>query len=582
MAFPFRRCEAGTRDFEEMFLKGLKIEHDDEEIRDISFRKGVNLIVDETNKEDLKTSGNNVGKTTVLRLIDYCLGAKGKNIYQDPEFKNKKNTEIEDFLTQKNIVITLTLKQDLDDEESTEITMRRNFLQYANKIQEIDGKKYSNDEYPKKLKELIFHSKKEKPTFRQIVSKNIRDEKNRLVNTVKVLHATTTHQEYEALYLFWFGIDLEESDRKQKLISRKKLESTLQKKLQAEGTLSSINQSLIVINRSLDSLNEKKDSFNLNQNYENDIVRFNQVKSELSRSSTRLSRLELRRELIVESGNELDSEVSDLDADKISALYNEAKVLIPDLQKTFEETLSFHNSMIQEKKRFITEELPELDAQIESLNLNLNSLLKEEKELADKLKNTGQKESFQSILDELALLSERKGSLDEKKRLWERSLSQSQSINRELEEINEGISSLDSTIQQRVSEFNKYFSDISSRLYGEQFILSPDKNDRGYELNISSISGNLGTGKKKGQMASFDLAYIQYADQANIDCLHFILQDQIENVHDNQISNLMTEIVSEVNCQYVMPILKDKLPDDVSIGDYTVLTLSQDDKLFRI
>lgn len=565
-----------------MFLKGLKIEHDDEEIRDISFRKGVNLIVDETNKEDLKASGNNVGKTTVLRLIDYCLGAKGKNIYQDPEFKNKKNTEIEDFLTQKNIVITLTLKQDLDDEESTEITMRRNFLQYANKIQEIDGKKYSNDEYPKKLKELIFHSKKEKPTFRQIVSKNIRDEKNRLVNTVKVLHATTTHHEYEALYLFWFGIDLEESDRKQKLISRKKLESTLQKKLQAEGTLSSINQSLIVINRSLDSLNEKKDSFNLNQNYENDIVRFNQVKSELSRSSTRLSRLELRKELIVESSNELDSEFSDLDADKISALYDEAKVLIPDLQKTFEETLSFHNSMIQEKKRFITEELPELDAQIETLNLNLNSLLKEEKELADKLKNTGQKESFQSILDELALLSERKGSLDEKKRLWERSLSQSQSINRELEEINEGISSLDSTIQQRVSEFNKYFSDISSRLYGEQFILSPDKNDRGYELNISSISGNLGTGKKKGQMASFDLAYIQYADQANIDCLHFVLQDQIENVHDNQISNLMTEIVSEVNCQYVMPILKDKLPDDVSIGDYTVLTLSQDDKLFRI
>lgn len=565
-----------------MFLKGLKIEHDNEEIRDISFRKGVNLIVDETDKEDLKTSGNNVGKTTVLRLIDYCLGAKGRNIYQDPEFKNKKNTEIEDFLTQNNIVITLTLKQDLDDEESIEITMRRNFLQYANKIQEIDGKKYSNDEYPKKLKELIFHSKKEKPTFRQIVSKNIRDEKNRLVNTVKVLHATTTHQEYEALYLFWFGIDLEESDRKQKLISRKKLESTLQKKLQAEGTLSSINQSLIVINRSLDSLNEKKDSFNLNQNYENDIVRFNQVKSELSRSSTRLSRLELRKELIVESSNELDSEFSDLDADKISALYNEAKVLIPDLQKTFEETLSFHNSMIQEKKRFITEELPELDAQIQTLNLNLNSLLKEEKELADKLKNTGQKESFQSILDELALLSERKGSLDEKKRLWERSLSQSQSINRELEEINEGISSLDSTIQQRVSEFNKYFSDISSRLYGEQFILSPDKNDRGYELNISSISGNLGTGKKKGQMASFDLAYIQYADQANIDCLHFILQDQIENVHDNQISNLMTEIVSEVNCQYVMPILKDKLPDDVSIGDYTVLTLSQDDKLFRI
>lgn len=565
-----------------MFLKGLKIEHGNEVIRYIPFRKGINLIVDETDKENLKTSGNNVGKTTVLRLVDYCLGGNGKNIYQDPEFKNKKNTEIEDFLKQKNIVITLTLKRDLDDDESLEITTRRNFLQYGNKIQEIDGKKYSNDDYPRKLKELIFHSKKDKPTFRQIISKNIRDEKNRLVNTVKVLHATTTHQEYEALYLFWFGIDLDDSERKQKLISRKKLEATLQRKLKAEGTLSSIYQSLIVINRSIESLNEKKDSFNLNANYEINIARFNQVKSELSRSSTRLSRLELRKELIVESSQELDSEVSNLDTDRIRALYTEAKVLIPDLQKTFEETLSFHNLMVQEKKRFIREELPELDSQIETLNLNVSALLQEEKELADILRNTGQKESFQSILDELALLSERKGSLDEKKKLWERSFSQSKAIDQEIDEIDEGISSLDSTIQQRVSEFNKYFSDISSRLYDEQFVLSPDKNDKGYELNISSISGNLGTGKKKGQMASFDLAYIQYADQENIDCLHFILQDQIENVHDNQISNLMTEIVSEVNCQYVMPILKDKLPDDVSVDDDTILTLSQDDKLFRV
>lgn len=354
------------------------------------------------------------------------------------------------------------------------------------------------------------------------------------------------------------------------------------KKLKAEGTLSSINQSLIIINRSIIELNKKKDSFNLNENYENDISKFNQVKSELNRISTRLSRLELRKELIIESSNELDAEISNLDTSKISALYDEAKVLIPDLQKTFEDTLSFHNSMVKEKKRFITEELPELNSQIDSLRSSVSELLLEEKRLAEVLKNTGKKESFQSILDELSILSERKGGIEEKKRLWKRSLSQSETIDHEIKEIDDGISSLDTTIQQRVTEFNKFFSDISSRLYGEQFVLSPDKNEKGYELNISSITGNLGTGKKKGQMASFDLAYIQYADHADIDCLHFILQDQIENVHDNQISNLMTEIVTEVNCQYVMPVLKDKLPNDVRIEDYTVLTLSQNDKLFRV
>lgn len=565
-----------------MFLKALKIDRGTENIRTISFHKGINLIVDETNKEDLKESGNNVGKTTVLRLIDYCLGGNGKNIYQDPEFKNKKNTQIEDFLKNNNVIITLVLKKDLEDDDSPEINIRRNFLSYSQKIHEIDGEKYSDNEFQKKLKELIFHSSKEKPTFRQIISKNIRDEKNRLVNTVKVLHPTTTSQEYEALYLFWFGIDLDVSERKQKLFARKKLEDALQKKLKSEGTLSSINQSLLVVERSIEQLNRKKDSFNLNENYEDDIRSFNQAKTELSRTSTRLSRLELRRELITESSQELDAEISSLDTNKIRALYAEAKVLIPGLQKTFEDTLKFHNSMVQEKKRFITEELPELESQIESLNATVSELIHEEKRLAELLKNTGKKESFQSILSDLAILSERKGGLEEKKRLWERTLSQTNSIDREIVEIDEGISSLDNTIQDRVSEFNKYFADISSRLYGEQFVLSPDKNDKGYELNIGSITGNLGTGKKKGQMAAFDLAYIQYADNANIECLHFILQDQIENVHDNQISNLMTEIVSEVNCQYVMPVLRDKLPDEIAIENYSVLTLSQDEKLFKV
>ncbi len=61
-------------------------------------------------------------------------------------------------------------------------------------------------------------------------------------------------------------------------------------------------------------------------------------------------------------------------------------------------------------------------------------------------------------------------------------------------------------------------------------------------------------------MASFDLACIKFADALDIPALHFILQDQIENVHSNQITNLLTEIVSEVNCQYGLPVLRDKLP----------------------
>lgn len=566
-----------------MFLDRLRIENNGEVIRDIPFQKGINLIVDETKTADKRASGNNVGKTTVLRLIHYCFGGSGKNIYQDTEFKSKSNSQIEQFLKNNNIVITLKLRENLDDVNSAEVEIRRNFLSYKRKIQEINGIRYSNDrEFDRKLKEIIFHSTCDKPTFKQIVSKNIRDEKNRLVKTVKVLDSFTTKEEYEALYLFWLGIDLDSSAIKQKLIVRKKIEESLQKRLMKEGTLSQVAQSLLVINRHIEELESKKNILDKNDNFNDDLSTLNKIKADINKYSTEIGGLELRRELILESRNDLEKDMAKVDAKQVERLYQEAKSLIPSIQKSYEETLSFHNKMVAERINYITKELPALEEKLRALKNKLTESLSKENSLSEKLVKTGIVEDLQQIIAELGKAYEKKGSLEEQKKLWESTNREIETIAGELSEINKGIFSKDELIQQRVTEFNKYFSKITSRLYGEQFVLSADKNDKGYELNISSISGNLGTGKKKGQIAAFDLAYIQFADISNIDCLHFVLQDQMENVHDNQISSLLTEIISEINCQYVLPVLRDKLPSDINTKQYEILSLSQSDKLFKI
>ena len=75
-----------------MFLKSLAISSFNKVIRRIPFYKGINLIIDETQNADDKTTGNNVGKTTVLKLIDFCLGGKPNNIYIDPESKKDEYT----------------------------------------------------------------------------------------------------------------------------------------------------------------------------------------------------------------------------------------------------------------------------------------------------------------------------------------------------------------------------------------------------------------------------------------------------------------------------------------------------------
>ena len=103
-----------------MFIKSLSITSGPKVIREIGFHNGLNLIVDESENQ---ITGNNVGKTTVLKLVDFCLGADKKNIYVDPETKRDVYKLVKDFLTERKVLITLTLTSDLDNENATEVVV---------------------------------------------------------------------------------------------------------------------------------------------------------------------------------------------------------------------------------------------------------------------------------------------------------------------------------------------------------------------------------------------------------------------------------------------------------------------------
>ncbi|GAA3622110.1 hypothetical protein [Secundilactobacillus similis] len=57
-------------------LQLLKTAPSLEVIRTVDFHDGMNFIVDAGSSQE---KGNGVGKTTFLKLIDLCLGAKEKN-----------------------------------------------------------------------------------------------------------------------------------------------------------------------------------------------------------------------------------------------------------------------------------------------------------------------------------------------------------------------------------------------------------------------------------------------------------------------------------------------------------------------
>jgi uncharacterized protein YydD (DUF2326 family) len=566
-----------------MFLKQLIIQNKNTIIRDIPFHEGINLIVDER-PESIRQktdTGNSIGKTTVLRLVDYCFGGDGKNIYQDTEFNKQPNTTIENFLKDNEIIITVVLVDNLDV-PTEEVIIRKNFLARNKKLQEINGQNIiDNKEFDKALKKEIFKSEVDKPTFKQIISKNIRDEKNKMANIVKVLNSFTRTEEYEALYLFWLGINTDSHNQKELLSKEKTREENFQKRLKKDGELSLIEQQLILLNGKIEELNLRKNKFNLNENYATDVDKLNEIKSQLNRSATELSRLEIRKDLINESKEDLEQEYTQIDTSQIKSLYEKAKSLMSNIQVSFEDTVKFHNDLITEKLEYITKELPEIEQQIRKIKLEIIGLRKEEDTLTESLNKSALVEDFEKTILDLNKQFERKGNLEEQKRLWLYSLEKLADIDKDLNAINQGISSKDSQIQNRITDFNKYFSVMSNRLYGETYLLSSQKNEKGYELIVTNLEGNPSTGKKKGQIAAFDFAYIEFADKLDIECLHFILHDQLETIHDNQL-NTIVEVANSINGQYIVPILRDKIPSNIDVSEFEVLSLSQNDKLFRI
>lgn len=567
-----------------MFIKSLTILSDNGIIREIFFRKGINLIVDESLDQ---ITGNNVGKTTVLKLVDFCLGANQKNIYVDPESKRDEYTLVKKFLIQNEVLIKLLLTDNLDDSDANQILIERNFLSRSKIIRRINGDNFTEEEFERKLLNLIFPDHfAEKPTFRQIISHNIRYKDESISNTLKTLDKYTSDAEYETLYLFLFGCEFTKGNTKQEILLNLRQEENYRNRLENKQTKTAYEAALAIINDEITELNEKKAKLNLNENYEADLDRLNDLKYKINRTSSEISKLNIRKEIIGETENDLKSDTSNIDLDQLNMIYQQATSMLSGIQKTFEELVQYHNTMISEKVKFISRELPSLESNIKGKKEYLNSLLKEEIELSSVISKTDTFEELEYLIKELNDRFRNKGE-------YENIIQQLEEVDGNIKEYTKQLNEIDNelfsdnfeqSVKTQLNKFNKHFSSISTILYDEKYALKHDiitnrKNQRIYKF--SAFNTNLSSGKKQGEISCFDIAYTLFADEENIPCLHFLLNDKKELMHDNQLVKI-TELVNKNNIQFVASILKDKLPAELNNEEYFIVRLSQEDKLFRI
>ena len=574
-----------------MFLKLLKIETEDEVLRELHFHKGINLIVDDTpiskdNINELKT-GNNVGKTTVLKLIDFCFGAKGKNIYTDPENERQDYELVKNFLIDYKVVITLILKEDLADDNSKEIIIKRNFLSRNRVLRQVNGKSCTEDEFELQIRKLLFPDIIDgKPTLRQLLSHNIRYSDESITHTLKVLNRYTKDVEYETLYLYLFGCKFEDGQKKQELLAKIGQETSFKERLEKKQTKNAYEAALALIEREILELNIRKTNLNVNENYEEDLTSYTKIKYEKNRTAELISNLEIRKSIIIEAQSELKKEVSDIDLQQLKQIYFQAGTQFEKIQHTFEELVVYHNKMIKEKIRFISKELPEINDKILNEKRNLYKLCEDEKKYAEIVAQGDAFGELEKLIEELNEKYRQKGE-------YENAISQIEEADLNIKEYREKLEKIDQqifrgefedTVKNQINKFNIFFSDVSKKLYGETYAIKyeTEVNKKQQKLyKFSTFNANMSSGKKQGEILCFDLAYIQFADSEMIPSVHFLLNDKKELVHDNQLVNVMNYIADK-NVQFVASILKDKLPEQLKKEEFYVIELSQDNKLLKI
>lgn len=574
-----------------MFLKLLRIETEDEVLRELHFHKGINLIVDDTptatnDTNELKT-GNNVGKTTVLKLIDFCFGAKAKNIYTDPENERQDYELVKNFLIDYKVVITLVLKEDLDDDDSDEIVIRRNFLSRNKVLRQVNDKNCTEDEFEEQIRMLLFPDVTEgKPTLRQLLSHNIRYSDESIGHTLKVLNRYTKDVEYETLYLYLFGCKFEGGQKKQELLTKIGQEISFKERLEKKQTKNAYEAALALVEREIQNLNEKKANLNINENYEEDLAHYTQIKYEKNKTAELISNLEIRMNIIVETQRDMEQEMSDIDLQQLRQIYFQAGTQFEKIQHTFEELVTYHNKMVAEKIRFISKELPELNSKITDERKRLDTLCEEEREYATIVAQGDTFAELEKLIEELNEKYRQKGE-------YESIISQMEDVDTNIKQYREELDEIDQkiftddfedTVKNQINKFNVFFSEVSKKLYGETYAIKYEteinkKQQKMYKF--STFNANMSSGKKQGEILCFDLAYIQFADSEKMPCVHFLLNDKKELVHDNQLVNVM-DYVSDKNVQFVASILKDKLPDKLRKEEFYVIELSQDNKLLRI
>ncbi|WP_186008730.1 hypothetical protein [Planococcus maritimus] len=538
-------------------------------IREVNFKMGLNIIVDESSSRNEK--GNNVGKTTFLKLIDICLGAKDKKYIWTDNDTGSETTKLKNYISDKKVFAELKVTTSA----KKQITLRVELFDRGKRY--IDGQVYPLTSYHEKLNEIFFDISSP-PTFRQLIGKFVRINQKEDSNTfLKYLHTNTTDVTYQNIYEFLFKLSSHESSAIKLELQNdiKSLKNDLERiiKLHNFANINDLSERNRIVMNSVKQLQKKVNTLINIKDFEKNIEKSIFIKDELNIINDTINNINFRKSKIEQILNAEAEQENLIEEKLLLEFYNEINVEIENISKNFEELVSFNNQIKQNKLSYYSKRLESLNAELKSIIEKRDSFINENKNII-RLINEENYTEFEKLHKELLNQSELLGELNKVKSIYESLTSDLKLKEERLDEFQD--SEVDS---DNLSKFNEYLIQYSYLIFGQRLYLSPHSP---FPVKLSNVDDGIGTGHRKTITLLLDIAYVSFINELNLDYPRFFVHDVIETVDKYNFQNIVN-FINENNSQFIFAILNEKISDYPFINETDKrLKLSIEDKLFMI
>ena len=565
-----------------MQLIKLTIYKNSELIRAISFKKGLNLILNSISQTG--RTGNSVGKSTPSRLIDYLFLSSGEDIYTEAEF-GKPIPDVYNFINDNTIYVELDFKG-LDQKDykiaRTLTTNSKTSIYY------VDSKVVDKSDYTDLVARQIFGQSNEKPSIRYLSQKFIRNTNEKMQNTTRFLHINTNPDVYDQLYLFLFGFSgLDLLKDKANLNNKIKIKKKHLAAYRNPHRESALQKMIVPLKSDEDRLKSKIDSFDFTGSQNSKVKELVDIQNVISDLTIEYSKVKTRLNYLDRSIAKIRESAASVDGKELATIYAEAGVSLSDgLKRSFEELVVFHNKVISNKIKLLKDDFIIYKTKEEKLKQEISSLQQLESEIFHHIKEPDTLKSIGALYNDLSAIKEQVAGIAALLNKIEGAKAEIESLESSKLKVVQEIAKNTQDLYKNLEVFNEHFGELSRFFYGDRYIfdLEFDLENERCRFDIVNIAPNPTGGKKKGELSAFDLAYIQFVASTHIKRPSFVIHDSIEDVDINQVFDIFQK-ASDLNGQYIVALLSDKLTDprfNLLKKESIILELSEDNKFFRI